>query len=148
MPSELYALAAYRTAWNPKHADLYLAEPNLFCQHTTIRMNGTGGITVRRTLDIVDNNVEVRADSAATAFAARMEQGVVDTQAEAVLLSDPDHSRSAAVFSGVPPKKTVSEDIYLGTTIDQMIAQKYGQDIDAECQFLGRQKWKAKHPEE
>ena len=39
-----------------------------------------------------------------------------------------DHSRSAAVFSGVPPKKTVSEDIYLGTTIDQMIAQKYGQD--------------------
>src|SRR5579885_3241437 len=39
-----------------------------------------------------------------------------------------DHSRSAAVFSGMPPKKTVSEDIYLGTTIDQMIAQKYGQD--------------------
>jgi hypothetical protein len=39
-----------------------------------------------------------------------------------------DHSRSAAVFSGVQPKKTVSEDIYLGTTIDQIIAQKYGQD--------------------
>ncbi len=39
-----------------------------------------------------------------------------------------DHSRSAAVFSGVQPKKTVSEDIYLGTTIDQMIAQKHGQD--------------------
>jgi hypothetical protein len=39
-----------------------------------------------------------------------------------------DHSRSAAVFAGVPPKKTVSADIYLGTTIDQMIAQKYGQD--------------------
>ena len=39
-----------------------------------------------------------------------------------------DHSRSAAVFSGVPPKKTVSEDIYLGTTIDQIIAQRYGQD--------------------
>ena len=39
-----------------------------------------------------------------------------------------DHSRSAAVFSGIQPKKTVSDDIYLGTTIDQMIAQKYGQD--------------------
>jgi Protein of unknown function (DUF1552) len=39
-----------------------------------------------------------------------------------------DHSRSAAVFSGVQPKKTVSDDIFLGTTIDQMIAQKYGQD--------------------
>src|ERR1700674_3580284 len=43
-------------------------------------------------------------------------------------LTGGDHSRSAAVFSGVPPKKTVSDDIYLGTTIDQMIAQKYGQD--------------------
>ena len=43
-------------------------------------------------------------------------------------LTGGDHSRSAAVFSGVQPKKTVSDDIYLGTTIDQMIAQKYGQD--------------------
>jgi len=38
-----------------------------------------------------------------------------------------DHSRSAATFSGVQPKKTVSADIRLGTTIDQIIAQKYGQ---------------------
>ena len=39
-----------------------------------------------------------------------------------------DHSRGAATFAGVPPKKTVNDDIYLGTTIDQMIAQKYGLD--------------------
>src|SRR5262245_336004 len=39
-----------------------------------------------------------------------------------------DHSRSAAVFSGVRPKKTVSADIHLGPTIDQTIASKYGQD--------------------
>lgn len=39
-----------------------------------------------------------------------------------------DHSRGAATFAGVPPKKTVNGDIYLGTTIDQMIAQKYGLD--------------------
>jgi hypothetical protein len=38
-----------------------------------------------------------------------------------------DHSRSAAVFSGIQPKKTVSADIHLGITIDQIIAQKYGQ---------------------
>ena len=48
-----------------------------------------------------------------------------------------DHSRSAAVFSGVPPKKTVSDDIYLGTTIDQMIAQKYGQDTALPSIQLG-----------
>jgi Protein of unknown function (DUF1552) len=39
-----------------------------------------------------------------------------------------DHSRSAATFSGVRPKKTVSADILLGVTIDQIIAEKYGQD--------------------
>src|ERR1700688_1760818 len=48
-----------------------------------------------------------------------------------------DHSRSAAVLSGVPPKKTVSEDIYLGTTIDQMIAQKYGQETALPSIQLG-----------
>ena len=39
-----------------------------------------------------------------------------------------DHSRGAATFAGVPPKKTVNEDIYLGTTVDQIVAQKYGQE--------------------
>src|SRR5262245_38428023 len=39
-----------------------------------------------------------------------------------------DHSRSAATFSGVPPRKTVSADIHLGLTIDQIIAQRYGQE--------------------
>ncbi len=48
-----------------------------------------------------------------------------------------DHSRSAAVLSGVPPKKTVSEDIYLGTTIDQMIAEKHGQDTALPSIQLG-----------
>src|SRR5262249_45605722 len=50
-----------------------------------------------------------------------------------------DHSRSAAVFSGVRPKKTVSADIHLGITIDQIIAQKYGQanvlpSIQVKCE--------------
>src|SRR6202521_1339635 len=48
-----------------------------------------------------------------------------------------DHSRSAATFSGVQPKKTVSEDIHLGTTIDQMIAQKYGQETALPSIQLG-----------
>jgi hypothetical protein len=39
-----------------------------------------------------------------------------------------DHSRASATFSGVPPKKTAGADIYCGTSIDQIVAQKYGQD--------------------
>ena len=39
-----------------------------------------------------------------------------------------DHSRGSAVFTGTAPKKTAGADIYGGTSIDQIIAQKYGQD--------------------
>ena len=39
-----------------------------------------------------------------------------------------DHDRAAAVFSGFPPKKTTGADIRCGMSIDQMIAEKYGQE--------------------
>jgi len=39
-----------------------------------------------------------------------------------------DHSRAAATFTGAPPRKTAGADIWLGASIDQMIAQKLGQD--------------------
>jgi hypothetical protein len=39
-----------------------------------------------------------------------------------------DHDRAAAVFSGLPPKKTTGADIHCGTSIDQIIAQTYGQE--------------------
>ena len=39
-----------------------------------------------------------------------------------------DHSRTAATFTGAAPRKTAGADIWAGTSIDQMIAQKLGQD--------------------
>jgi Protein of unknown function (DUF1552) len=39
-----------------------------------------------------------------------------------------DHSRASATFTGVAPKKTAGADIRCGASIDQIIAQKYGQD--------------------
>jgi hypothetical protein len=39
-----------------------------------------------------------------------------------------DHSRAAAVLTGAPPKKTAGADIYIGTSVDQIIAKKIGQD--------------------
>jgi len=40
-----------------------------------------------------------------------------------------DHFRSAAVFlTGSHPKQTMGSDVYCGTSIDQMYAQKFGQD--------------------
>ncbi len=49
-----------------------------------------------------------------------------------------DHSRSAAVFlSGAHPKMTEGADFYCGTTIDQLYAQKYGQDTPLPSLELG-----------
>jgi hypothetical protein len=39
-----------------------------------------------------------------------------------------DHSRASAVFTGTSPKKTSGADIHGGVSIDQIVAQKYGQD--------------------
>jgi len=40
-----------------------------------------------------------------------------------------DHFRSSAVFlSAAHPKQTMGSDVYNGTTVDQLFAQKYGQD--------------------
>src|SRR5207302_2604625 len=49
-----------------------------------------------------------------------------------------DHVRSAAAFlSGARPKHTAGADVYLGTTIDQVIARKIGQDTALPSFELG-----------
>ncbi len=39
-----------------------------------------------------------------------------------------DHDRAAAVFTGASPKRTTGSDIRCGVSIDQMVAQKFGQE--------------------
>lgn len=39
-----------------------------------------------------------------------------------------DHARAAASLTGAPPKKTGGPDIWCGVSVDQVIAQKYGQE--------------------
>jgi hypothetical protein len=49
-----------------------------------------------------------------------------------------DHMRSAAAYlSGAPPQRNAGENAYLGTTIDQLIAQKIGQDTPLPSLELG-----------
>jgi hypothetical protein len=49
-----------------------------------------------------------------------------------------DHVRSAAAFlSGARPKHTAGADVYLGTTVDQVIAKKIGQDTALPSIELG-----------
>src|SRR5262245_43879724 len=49
-----------------------------------------------------------------------------------------DHMRSAAAFlSGAPPQRNAGQNAYLATTVDQVIAQKIGQDSPLPSLELG-----------
>ena len=49
-----------------------------------------------------------------------------------------DHSRTTAVFlSGSHPKRTEGQDVRAGTTIDQLLAKKIGQDTPLPSIELG-----------
>ncbi len=48
-----------------------------------------------------------------------------------------DHARAAASLTGAPPRKTGGPDIYCGISVDQVIAQKYGQETVLPSLQLG-----------
>jgi hypothetical protein len=48
-----------------------------------------------------------------------------------------DHARAAASLTGAPPKKTGGPDISCGTSVDQIIAQKYGQETALPSMQIG-----------
>jgi hypothetical protein len=62
----------------------------------------------------------------------------LDATASAPTLEEPagDHARGAALLSGARPRRNAVSP-YLGVTVDQMIAQKYGQDTILSSLQLG-----------
>ena len=102
LPHSLYGLAAVRAAWSRARHDYFLASPNVFCLHARIRTNARDGLLVRQSLDIVANELAVRPGPARDPFQARLEQGVVDTNAEATLMSrGPDRAENVAELFAV-----------------------------------------------
>ena len=52
-------------------------------------------------------------------------------------MSGGDHSRASASLTGAPPKYTGGPDIWCGTSVDQLIAQKYGQETALPSMQIG-----------
>jgi hypothetical protein len=85
MPGELYNLAIARFTWSRYADDLYVAEPNLFTSRTRIWADAAGQLVGAHGFDIVSNRVAVRPGAKVDPFHATLEQGVLETCAEAVL---------------------------------------------------------------
>jgi hypothetical protein len=86
LPGPLFDFAVVRASWSAAPATMYFDRPNIFGYWKTIRADDKGGIHARVGYDIISNYLAARTHDAAAAFEARLAQGVVDTNAEALLI--------------------------------------------------------------
>lgn len=85
LPSQLYNLALARRKWSRFRGNVYLDHSNVLTYHRHLRLNAKGALLLREGFDIVANDVAVLPGSNIAPFLVRLEQGVVDTNAEAIL---------------------------------------------------------------
>jgi hypothetical protein len=86
--SQLYFLAIARHALSRFSDMIYLDSPNVFSYHKIFCPEQSGGILLRHGFDIVVNNIAVRKDPSVEPFKVRLEQGILDTHAEILLMAD------------------------------------------------------------
>jgi hypothetical protein len=85
-PVQLLRLAALaRKKWSRFSDDVYLDRPNILSYYSRFGLNAKGQVLVREGYDIVANEVAVRSTRGTDAFFVRLEQGLLDTNAEAIL---------------------------------------------------------------
>jgi hypothetical protein len=83
-PTHVLALA--RQQWARHRGDVYLDRPNVFAYHRRVFAGEGGQVAIREGLDILTNQVALLPGSGADPFAVQMEQGVLDTNAEAIVV--------------------------------------------------------------
>src|SRR5205823_6049165 len=84
LSGRLYALVMARRAFNGSSQHGYLDRPNIFCHHEYARQDRDGTLLACRAFDIVTNDVALLPGSDKNAFLTRLEQGVLDTNVEAL----------------------------------------------------------------
>jgi len=89
-PGDLHAFAIARGAANRLGAELYYDTVNIFSMHQFALVEPVDAalqVMACRAFDIVENHLAVRASSRTPAAQVRLEQGVWDTNTEALLMS-------------------------------------------------------------
>jgi len=81
---QLHDLAVARREWGRFRGDVYMNRPNIISYHKYFRRNTEGKLLSRQGFDIVANDVAVRPGL--ESFLVRLEQGVLDTNSEALLM--------------------------------------------------------------
>ena len=89
LPAAPYVFAVARWEWSPVRDAVFVDRPNVVAYHRRIAPGAGKGLLRRATLDIIASGLGAwpARDAAGGAFAARLRQGVVDANLEAVLLA-------------------------------------------------------------
>ena len=82
-----YGLALARRGWSARQQAVYLDRPNVLSFHKRLQSKSNGMLTSIQAFDIVANSVAVGPNAASDPLQTRLEQGVLDTNAEALLLT-------------------------------------------------------------
>lgn len=88
LPGASYGLALARTTWRHKSCAIYTDQPILFSYHKGLRINEQNHTLLFESFDIVNNSVALQPSLKMNPFRVRLEQGVLDTNAEALLLGE------------------------------------------------------------
>jgi hypothetical protein len=88
VPNELYSLVVARQQWSRSSSLIYINSPNIFTFYRYPIIADKAGLGLRSGFDIVANNVAVATQSEHQPFLVQLQQGVLDTNAEAVIASD------------------------------------------------------------
>lgn len=106
LPAPLLALAAGRRGIDGEQSGIAVDRPNLFALHYTMTFTRGGRMLRRTSTDIIENRTAIRPAAGVDAFAARVRQGVMETQLEAASLgSGRAGHNTAALFSASVPQK-------------------------------------------
>ena len=133
--SVLYGLAMARRTWAGS-TETYLDRLNVVALHSLLRVAPDGNPAVCEGIDIVENGVGVHG--ARGVFAARLKQGVVDTDAEAVLLGGcASQEDAAAQLAAAGPGWTLVRDArdsgWQAATVDPDIRARIDADLADGC---------------
>ena len=85
LPSQLYNWAIARRSWSTHAGGVYLDRINLAAYRLQLGLDSAGDLTVLHGFDIVANNVAAMPQVGGDAFATAVQQGVAETNAEALL---------------------------------------------------------------
>lgn len=94
--SQLYYLALARHTLSRFNDSIYLESPNVLSYVKIFRPDNKGGIMLKQGFDIIINNIAIKERPDIDSFKVRLEQGILDTHAEALLMADGRHIENTA----------------------------------------------------